>query len=84
MNDQQSTKATSAILILLFIFAVSGFGGCIAFGINVSSYLLPSANSSTTAQVIAETGNNGGAIGCGIFGAVSLYAFVKVFLARTN
>lgn len=31
-----------------------------------------------------KTGLNGGALGCGIFGAAALFAFVKVFLARTN
>lgn len=81
MNDRSTAKSKAFILILLLFLAVAGFIGCIAFGLQTSSYFVSLTNSY---EVIADTGSNGGAIGCGIFGAASLFAFMKVLLAKTN
>lgn len=81
MKDRSTAKSKAFILILLLFLAVAGFIGCIAFGLQTSSYFVSLTNSY---EAIADTGSNGGAIGCGIFGAASLFAFVKVLLAKTN
>lgn len=84
MNDQSNAKPTAILLILLLFLAIAGFIGCIAFGLQTRSYFIIENSPSRINEVIADTGLNGGAIGCGIFGAAALFAFVKVFLARTN
>lgn len=85
MNQQSNAKPTVAILLMLFVFALGGFIGCIAFGLQDVGYNVretPQYGANYT--VIADTGLNGGALGCGIFGAAALFAFVKVYLAKTN
>lgn len=84
MNDRSNAKSTAIILIVLLFLAIVGFIGCIAFGMDVNSYYIAPSNYQTGTMAIADTGSNGGAIGCGIFGAAALLAFVKVFLAKTN
>jgi len=83
MNEGQPAKATAIVLSLLFILALGGFAGCIAFGLETHGYWDP-GNPSVSREVAVDSGSNGGAIGCGIFGAVALFGFVKVFLAKTN
>lgn len=84
MNEQSNAKPTAVILILLLFLAIAGFIGCIAFGIQDKTYFVTGTEKYRSYEVIADSGLNGGAIGCGIFGAAALLAFVKVFLAKTN
>jgi hypothetical protein len=84
MNDQSNAKSTAAFLIAILFLAIAGFIGCIAFGLQTKTYLVTDTAMNRSYEVIADSGLNGGAIGCGIFGAAALFAFVKVFLARTN
>jgi hypothetical protein len=72
MNYQPVNKGgTAGVLLLLFAGAVGGIAGCCYYGSMRYDYMIP-------------TGMNGGAIGCGIFGAMSLFAFAYVFVAKTK
>ena len=84
MNDRSNAKSAAAVLLVLFVLALGGFIGCIAFGLERRNYWVTGVSLNRSYEVVADTGLNGGAIGCGIFGAAALFAFVKVFLARTN
>ena len=84
MNEKPNTKPTAAILMMLFVLALGGFIGCIAFGLERRSYFVTGVSTTSSYEVVADTGLNGGALGCGIFGAAALFAFVKVYLAKTN
>lgn len=84
MNDQSTTRSIATILIALLFLAIAGFIGCITFGLQTKTYFVTDTAMNKSYEVVADSGLNGGAIGCGIFGAAALFAFVKVFLARTN
>lgn len=84
MNDRSNAKSTAAILLVLFVLALGGFIGCIAFGLESRNYWVTGVSLNRSYEVVADTGLNGGALGCGIFGAAALFAFVKVYLAKTN
>lgn len=78
MNDRSNAKSTAAVLLVLFLLALGGFIGCIAFGLERRNYWVTGVSLNRSYEVVADTGLNGGALGCGIF------AFVKVFLAGAN
>ncbi len=84
MNEKSNAKPTAAILMMLFVLALGGFIGCIAFGLERRNYFVTGVSPTSSYEVVADTGLNGGALGCGIFGAAALFAFVKVYLAKTN
>lgn len=84
MNEHSNVKPTAAILLMLFVLAIGGFIGCIAFGLERRNYFVTGVSLNRSYEVVADTGLNGGALGCGIFGAAALFAFVKVYLAKTN
>jgi hypothetical protein len=70
-NRNSKNNATAIVLLLLFGCMVCGIAGLVYFG-------------NKTIMYSSDSGLNGGAVGCGIFASVALYAFVKVFLARAN
>jgi hypothetical protein len=84
MNNQRSkNNATAIVLLLLLVCAIGGIAGCICFGQDMIRFEHYNGTGSFETTVM-DSGLNGGAIGCGIFGAAALYGFVKVFLERTR
>lgn len=75
MNPRAKSFLLAFVLLLTLAAAIGGIAGCASFAqesITDSTY--------EGALVTAHSGLNGGAIGCGIFGAAGLWGFVKVVL----
>lgn len=78
---------TGIILLFLFICVIAGFASCIYFaqqGSSSNATTTLSYGSNTTISSVSNSGSNGGAIGCGIFGGLALLAFVKVYVSKTS
>jgi hypothetical protein len=82
--QRQKNNATAIMLLFLLGCTIGGITGCVHFGQMTHRDLIYSTSSGFSSMVTADSGLNGGAIGCGIFAATALYGLVKVFIAKTN
>jgi hypothetical protein len=89
MSDKRifNPNPTGIILFFLLICVIAGFAGCIYFAQQGSSSMATTTlcpGSNMTTGSVTNSGANGGAAGCGVFGGMALLALVQVYISKTS